>query len=576
MIRTHYNGDLRINHVGQRVHLVGWVSKKRNLGSLLFIDLRDRTGIVQVFCDETLSIPDIRSEFLIEVKGVIRKKEVANPSLLTGAIEVVAQEIQVINRSETPALIIDQQTDALEETRLNFRYLDLRRPPMQSNLMVRSQVISKVMKFFDAHGFIYIETPILTLSTPGGARDYLVPSRGQPGHFYALPQSPQIYKQLLMISGFDRYFQIARCFRDEDLRADRQPDFTQIDVEASFLNQHELLSIIEQFVSEVFLTTRQVTIPLPLKSLTYEVAMERYGTDKPDTRFGLELLPVELLIPSFQQAGLDVSFSYGIVIPASAQSFSRKITDELSLITKKYQIKNPIVFKVENQKLTGSFIKFLTDEQQLQLIQKLSLKDNDVVVVSGSHSKKLLLQGLGAVRLWLGHFFKLIDPNRFDVLWVKEFPLFEKNTEGQLVSSHHPFTRPREEDVHLLDTAPEKVIALAHDLVINGYEAGGGSMRIYDKTMQEKIFTLLGLSDEEIKRKFGWFIDAFNYGTPPHGGIALGLDRLIMLLTGNTNIRDVIAFPKNLAGVGPLEKTPSKVDDQQLEDLSIQIKGKVL
>jgi aspartyl-tRNA synthetase len=576
MIRTHYNGDLRIDHVGQTVHLVGWVSKKRNLGSLLFIDLRDRSGIVQIFCNETITIPDIRSEFLIEVKGVIRKKDVANPSLLTGAIEVVAQEIHVINRSETPALIIDSQTDALEETRLNYRYLDLRRPSMQSNLMIRSQVIAQVMKFFDAHGFIYVETPILTLNTPGGARDYLVPSRVQPGHFYALPQSPQIYKQLLMISGLDRYFQIARCFRDEDLRADRQPDFTQIDVEASFLNQDELRRIIERFIAEVFSSTRQINITLPLKTLTYEMAMERYGTDKPDTRFGLELIPIEFLIPSFQQAGLDVNFTYGIVVPNASQGFSRKITDELSLITKKYQIKNPIVFKVEQQKLTGSFTKFLTEEHQLTLIQSLALKENDVLIVSGAHSKKLLLQGLGAIRLWLGHFFKLIDPNRFDVLWVKEFPLFEKNAEGKLVSSHHPFTRPREEDVALLDTEPEKVIALAHDLVINGYEAGGGSMRIYDKTMQEKIFTLLGLSDEEIKRKFGWFIDAFNYGTPPHGGIALGLDRLIMLLTGNTNIRDVIAFPKNLAGVGPLEKTPSKVDDQQLEDLSIQIKGKVL
>jgi aspartyl-tRNA synthetase len=509
------------------------------------------------------------------VKGLIRKKDVANPSLLTGAIEVVAQEIHVINRSETPALIIDSQTDALEETRLNYRYLDLRRPSMQSNLMIRSQVIAQVMKFFDAHGFIYVETPILTLSTPGGARDYLVPSRVQSGHFYALPQSPQIYKQLLMISGLDRYFQIARCFRDEDLRADRQPDFTQIDVEASFLNQDELLRIIERFIAEVFSSTRQINITLPLKTLTYEMAMERYGTDKPDTRFGLELIPVEFLIPSFQQSGLDVNFTYGIVVPNASQGFSRKISDELSLITKKYQIKNPIVFKVEQQKLTGSFTKFLTEEHQLKLIQSLALKENDVLIVSGAHSKKLLLQGLGAIRLWLGHFFKLIDPNRFDVLWIKEFPLFEKNAEGKLVSSHHPFTRPREEDVALLDTEPEKVIALAHDLVINGYEAGGGSMRIYDKVMQEKIFTLLGLSDAEIKRKFGWFIDAFNYGTPPHGGIALGLDRLIMLLTGNTNIRDVIAFPKNLAGVGPLEKTPSRVDDQQLDELSIQIKEKI-
>lgn len=574
MKRSHYNGELRVDHVGQAVHLVGWVAKKRNLGSLLFIDLRDRTGIVQLFCDESLVLPEIRSEYLLDVQGIVRKKDVPNPLLPTGAIEVVVQSIQVINRSETPALIIDHQTDALEETRLNYRYLDLRRPPMQSNLIMRSQVINHVMKFFDSQGFIYVETPILTLSTPGGARDYLVPSRVQPGQFYALPQSPQIYKQLLMISGLDRYFQIARCFRDEDLRADRQPDFTQIDIEASFLDQEELLTIIEKFIAEVFLTTKNITIQLPLKTLTYAEAMERYGTDKPDTRFDLTLRPLDNLLPNLQQAGLDVTFAYGIIVPGTSETFSRKVVDEIGLMTKKYQLKNPIIFKVENHRLTGSFTKYLTEDQQQHLMNTLSLQDKDVLLVSASQSKKLLLQGLGAIRVWLGQYFKLVDSNRFDILWVKEFPLFEKNNEGKLVSSHHPFTRPRDEDIHLLQSHPEQVLALAHDLVINGYEAGGGSMRIYDKTMQQHIFTLLGMSDSEIQRKFGWFIDAFNYGTPPHGGIALGLDRLIMLLTGNTNIRDVIAFPKNLAGVGPLEKTPSTVEEQQLNELFIEIKGK--
>ena len=572
MERTCYNASLSINDVGREVTLLGWVSKRRNLGSLLFIDLRDRSGIIQVTVKDDVKVPDVRNEYVVEVKGQVAKKDVANPKLKTGEIEVIASAITIINEAATTPLIIDDDTDALEDVRLKYRYLDLRRPLMQEKLKVRAKIVRAAHEFLDDNDFIEVETPILTLSTPEGARDYVVPSRIHHGSFYALPQSPQLFKQLLMIGGLERYYQIARCFRDEDLRADRQPDFTQIDIETSFLDETQILTLMEGLLKKIFKDVINYDLKLPLRRLSYDEALNRFGSDKPDTRFGLELKDVKDIVsktsfPLFNSS----AHSKAIVIPNLAETTSRKNIDELQLEAKKFRLSSFIVLKVKDEHLEGSAAKFFAEEDGRALIQSLSAKHNDLIIIASSNSLVNVCFGLGALRIRYARELGLIEPNTYDLLWVVDFPLFEKDQDsGKLSPLHHPFTRPTAATAEWLSSDPARVHASAYDIVINGYEAGGGSLRIYDQKMQKTIFEVLGFSQEDIKNKFGFFIDAFKYGTPPHGGIAFGLDRLTMILSGTDNIRDVIAFPKNLRASCPMTDAPSKIDQAQLDELGIK------
>ena len=575
MERTHYNGRLGLEEVGQKVTLLGWVHKWRNLGSIMFIDLRDKTGIVQVMVntDKITDLPNIRNEYVIQVFGKVAKKEVENTKLKTGKIEVIASKIVLINEAQTTPMIIDDNTDALEDTRLKYRYLDLRRPCMQEILHTRAKIVKAVHEYLDAHEFLEVETPILCLSTPEGARDYLVPSRIHKGHFYALPQSPQIYKQLLMVGGIERYYQVARCFRDEDLRADRQPDFTQIDIETSFLDQEEFLTLMEGLIAKIMLDVKGIKIDLPLRRMEYDEAVNVYGSDKPDTRFGMHLVDVKSIFTnSAFEAFKNAKFMKAIVVPGVANVTSRKVIDELNMQAKKFSLHGVTVLKVENGELVGSFIKYLSEEEKVALKATLNYNNNDIIIMAASDNNTNVCFGLGSIRSNYAKQLGFIKPDTYDLLWVVHWPLFEySETEHRYVSNHHPFTRPCDEDLKYLDTDPSKVYAQAYDIVFNGYEAGGGSLRIYDGKVQKKIFEVLGLTDEDIKNKFGFFINAFNYGTPPHGGMAFGLDRLTMILAGTNNIRDVIAFPKNLSAVCPMSNAPQPVDEQQLKDLHIKI-----
>lgn len=572
MERTCWNEQLSLKDVGQKVTLLGWVAKRRDLGSIVFIDLRDRSGIVQVMVKENIEIPNIRNEYVIKVEGIVAKKDVPNKNLKTGEIEIIASNIEVINTAVTTPLIIDDKTDALEDTRLKYRYLDLRRPMMQHYLDVRHKIKMATHRYLDSLNFIEVETPILTLSTPEGARDYLVPSRLHHGSFYALPQSPQIFKQLLMIGGLERYYQIARCFRDEDLRADRQPDFTQIDIETSFLDQDQFLSLAEGLIQEIFKTVVNYEVKLPLKRLPYKEAIEKYGTDKPDTRFELHLEDVKDILKNISFESFKTSEDIRtLVVPGSAKLTTRKTIDELRLEANKFGVADLVVLKYEDKALTGSFLKFFDEKTIAELVTRLNLKEDDLIIVA-SGAKARVCALLGALRVSYAKKLKLIKEGTYDLLWVVDFPLFEKETEtGRITSSHHPFTRPRDEDLKHLQSDPLKVLSYAYDIVINGYEAGGGSLRIYDQKVQQEIFQVLGLSEEDTKRKFGFFIDAFQYGTPPHAGMAFGLDRLAMILGGTDNIRDVIAFPKNLSAVCPMSGAPQSVDEAQLDDLGIKI-----
>ena len=571
MERSHYSNELGLANVGEKVSLLGWVSKRRNLGSLLFIDLRDRYGIVQIVVNDGLEIPDVRNEYVIQVKGEVAKRATANPKLKSGEIEVIASEIVVLNTAKTTPIIVADETDALEDTRLKYRYLDLRRPCMKKYFDVRDTIKMTTHSFMHKNNFIEIETPMLCASSPEGAKEYLVPSRVHKGQFYALPQSPQMFKQLLMVAGFERYYQIARCFRDEDLRADRQPDFTQIDIETSFLDQQQFLTLMEQLIKDIFKATINYDVKLPLRQMTYKEAMDRFGSDKPDTRFGIELNNIKDIFANTTFAGYQTAEAIkAIVVNGVADQTSRKVIDNLTLEAKKFGLGGLTVLKRENGELTGSFVKFLLEDEIKALNERLALKDNDIVIIAAGNDNRVTPL-LGALRLKYGRELGLIKEGTYDLLWVIDFPMFERDVEsGAIVATHHPFTRPRDEDVKYLDSDPAKVLSYAYDIVINGYEAGGGTLRIYNQDMQRKIFEVLGLSDEEIKERFGYFVDALQYGTPPHAGMAFGLDRLAMILGGTDNIRDVIAFPKNLAAVDPMTNAPTNVTQAQLDELGIK------
>lgn len=573
MERTCFNTELSLDNVGQEVTLCGWVDRKRNLGSLIFIDLRDRSGIIQITVNEGVDIPDVRNEYVISVKGKVAKKEVPNKNLKTGDIEVIASKIEVFSKAKPSPIEIANDSNTLEDLRLKYRYLDLRRSVLQSNLVKRAKIVKIAHEYFDQNGFIEVETPCLTLSTPEGARDYIVPSRITHGAFYALPQSPQLFKQLLMIGGMERYYQIARCFRDEDLRQDRQPEFTQIDLEMSFLDQDQVLTIMEGFLKRVFKELVNYDLVTPLRRLDYSIAVDKYGSDKPDTRFELYLKEVTDVLKKSDFNGYKEAESIkALVIPGEAANTSRKVIDTLNLEAKKFGFGGIGVYKVTDSGVESSLLKFMSEENVKELLKASEAKAGDLILVlAGKHDQVCF--ALGALRNQYARKLGLIKPNTYDLLWVVNFPLFEKDIhDGSYKPLHHPFTRPTPETAKYLDSDPSKVLSAAYDIVINGYEAGGGSLRIYDQDMQNKVFNILGFSDEDIVRKFGYFIKAFEYGTPPHGGLAFGLERLSMIICGTDNIRDVIAFPKNLKAVCPMSSAPQFVDQTQLDDLGLEIK----
>ena len=577
MNRTHTNGELRLSDVNKKVTLLGWVAKRRNFGSLVFIDLRDRSGITQLVFAETSSeaIKEVRNEYILEVEGTVHERKDKNPNLETGEIEVVVDKVEIINSAKTTPLIIADETDALEDTRLKYRYLDLRRPIMQKKLLMRHAITKSLRGYLDDHGFVEIETPVLGKSTPEGARDYLVPSRVHPGCFYALPQSPQLFKQLLMISGFERYYQFARCFRDEDLRADRQTDFTQLDMEMSFLSDVEIQTMMEEMLAKLMKDVKGLDIPTPFLRLSYEEAMNRYGSDKPDNRFGMELQEITDI---FTDCGFQVfkdciakgGSIKAVVVPDKAD-MTRKEIDKITELAKKNGAKGLVTLKYMHEEISGSIVKFLTEKELNALKETLALKENDLILIV-SDAWETTCNVLGALRNHFGTVLGLKKKDEFSFLWVTDFPMFEYSEEdGRYYAKHHPFTRPKQEDMKYIDEDPSKVHAIAYDVVLNGYELGGGSLRIYDSKMQEKMFEVMGFTEEQIHERFGFFVDAFQYGTPPHGGLAFGLDRIAMILSESDSIRDVIAFPKNANAKCPMSDAPTPVDPQQLEELHIKI-----
>lgn len=575
-------GCLDIKDAGQRVILNGWVAKRRNLGGLIFVDLRDKTGIVQVTFDDKIpeelfkKADSLRSEYVIGIKGEVRERTAKNANLSTGEIEVFADDLVIYSQADTPPIYVKDDDNVDDNLRLKYRYLDLRKLKMQRNLTFRHRVTKLARDYFDQQGFTEVETPMLIKSTPEGARDYIVPSRVYPGSFYALPQSPQLFKQLLMVGGTDRYMQIVKCFRDEDLRADRQPEFTQIDLEMSFVDTDDVINVQEGFLKKLFKELLDVDISTPLPRITWHEAMERYGSDKPDTRFGFELKKLDDVVSGCDfkvftdvlNAGGTVR---GICIDGGSSFFSRKDIDKLTEAVRSYGAKGLVWIRVNGQEYNSSVNKFFSQKQLSDIAEVFSAKDGDLILIVSDKSK-VVFDSLGFLRREIAGRMGLLDDKQYNLLWVVDFPLFEKDDEtGKLKAMHHPFTSPKAEQINLLDSAPEKVNADAYDIVLNGVELGGGSIRIHDRDLQAKMFEVLGLTPEECEEKFGFLIEAFKYGAPPHGGLAYGLDRLVMLLLGEPSIREVMAFPKNQNAQCLVSDAPAPVDDEQLTELGVRV-----
>ncbi len=581
--RTHRCAELGLADIGKRVTVMGWTHKRRDLGGVIFIDLRDRSGVLQVVFNTAIGeelfekAESIRNEYVLAVIGDVVKRapETVNPKIPTGEIEVVAKELRILSKAETPPIYIEEDSEVNETVRLKYRYIDLRRPDMQNNLILRHRVMKIARDYYDANGFLEIETPILTKSTPEGARDYLVPSRVHPGSFYALPQSPQLFKQLLMVAGFDRYFQIAKCFRDEDLRADRQPEFTQIDIEMSFVNVEDVLTVNEGFIKKVFKESLGIEIETPIKRMPYREAMDRFGSDKPDIRFGLELKNISDIVENcgfkvFSDAVKNGGSVRTVNAKGCGAKFSRREIDSLVEFVKIYRAKGMAWIAVEENELKSAITKFLSEDEINNILKRVEAEPGDLICFIADRNE-IVYDALGQLRLELARRLDLLDKSEYKFLWITEFPLYEYDEEEKRwTAKHHPFTSPMDEDIPYLETDPGRVRAKAYDIVLNGVEIGGGSIRIHSQELQSKMFELLGFSNEQAWEKFGHLLEAFKYGTPPHGGMAYGLDRLIMLMTGKNSIRDVIAFPKVQNASCLMTNAPDIVDIKQLKELHIK------
>ena len=578
-------GEVRESNVSQKVTLMGWVQRNRKLGGLQFIDLRDRTGIMQIVFGEEINAEafekakDVRPEYCIAVTGEVVLREAPNHNMPTGLVELKCESLKVLSESETPPIYIKEGLDAAENIRLKYRYLDLRRPDMQRIFMIRSKISKAVRDYLDANNFLEVETPILTKSTPEGARDYLVPSRNYPGMFYALPQSPQIFKQLLMVSGFDRYYQIAKCFRDEDLRANRQPEFTQIDLEMSFVEQDDVIKMNEGLIAHVFKEVAGVDVKLPIKRMTFKDAMEKYGSDKPDLRFGMEITNITEDVKDMDfvvfKSAIEAGGSVRALCLKGGADLGRKPIDKLGEFVKTYKAKGLAWIQIKEDGIKSSIAKFLTDDVTNSIVKTMNAEVGDAIFIVADKNS-VVFQSLGALRLELAKQFDLIkDKNEFNFTWITEFPLFEYSEEdGRYYAAHHPFTSPMDEDLDMVETNPGEVRSKAYDLVLNGEELGGGSIRIHDSKLQQRMFKALGFTEESAQERFGFLIDAFKFGPPPHGGLAFGLDRMVMFLAGTENIKDVIAFPKNQNAYCYLSEAPNVVDKKQLEELGISNNNK--